>query len=298
MGNFQQQSQSLAELLRHNLIHLRDMGLVEFLTYLLVGAGVFAMLLHRRRAERFRFLIRAPGPKPTQVTREVYNSALSVVLYNVIQLVGRVIALAFGYVVTLGVHMPLWEELLTFPLVLVVHDAYFYWTHRWMHAPALFRFFHWEHHKSHAPTVFTAYSFSIPEAIVQGLFGIFYVMLFPATFTTLIFFQFVEIIHNLAIHSGMDLFPRALVTGKRFGWLAGPTYHDLHHRTARGNYGLYTRFWDRLCGTEHPDFVKVYDYIHSPQNDGQAYKLLGRRGPAGAETSAPGPEAATDAAPV
>jgi sterol desaturase/sphingolipid hydroxylase (fatty acid hydroxylase superfamily) len=294
MNNFQRASQSLGELLKHNLIHLRDMGLVEFLSYLFIGAIAFAVILHVRRAGGFRFMIRAPAPKATQVTREVYNSALSVVLYNGVQLVARLFALALGYVVTLGEHLPLWEVALTFPLVLVVHDAYFYWTHRWMHAPALFRFFHWEHHKSQAPTVFTAYSFAIPEAIVQGLFGVFYVALFPAAFATLIFFQFVEIIHNLAIHSGVDLFPRTFVTHPRWGWLAGPTYHDLHHRTAKGNYGLYTRFWDRLMKTEHPDFVRIYDYIHSPQNDGQAYKLLSRRGPAELATG----EAAADGASV
>ena len=30
-------------------------------------------------------------------------------------------------------------------------------------------------------------------------------------------------------------------------------------------------------GAEHPDFVQVWEYIHSPENDGQAYKLLSRR---------------------
>jgi hypothetical protein len=30
--------------------------------------------------------------------------------------------------------------------------------------------------------------------------------------------------------------------------------------------------------TEHPDFVRIWEYIHSPDNDGQAYKLLSRRG--------------------
>lgn len=277
MNTLQPTTMSLADLLRHNLIHLRDMALVEFLSYLFIGMAVFALVLHLRRAGAFRFMIRAPSPRPTQVHREVYNSALSVMLYNGVQLVTRVIVLGFGYVVTLGAHLAAWEVALSFPLVLVVHDAYFYWTHRWMHAPALFRIFHWEHHKSQAPTVFTAYSFSIPEAIVQGLFGVFYVALFPATFATLIFFQFVEIAHNLAIHSGLDPFPRTLVIHKRWGWLAGPTYHDLHHRTARGNYGLYTRFWDRLCRTEHPDFVRIYEYVHAPANDGRAYKLLSRR---------------------
>jgi lathosterol oxidase len=287
MDILQHEPMTLSALLKHNLVHMRDMALVEFLSYLLIGAAIFAVVLHMRQAGVFRFMIRAPSPRPALVHREVYNSALSVILYNGTQLVFRIFVLAFGYVVTLDRPMPLWEVALSFPLVLIVHDAYFYWTHRWMHHKALFRVFHWEHHKSQAPTVFTAYSFSIPEAIVQGLFGVFYVALFPATFATLIFFQFVEIIHTLAIHSGMDLFPRALVTGKPFGWLAGPTYHDLHHRTARGNYGLYTRFWDRLCGTEHRDFERIYDYVHSPQNDGRAYKLLSRRD--AGEVTAAGP---------
>jgi Delta7-sterol 5-desaturase len=295
MNVLQRSSSSFAELLRHHLVHLRDMALVEFLTYLLVGAGVFALAMHLYRRGAFRFMIRAPGPKPAQVRREVYNSALSVALYNGVQLVTRLFVLAFGYVITLDRPMPLWEVALSFPLVLVVHDAYFYWTHRWMHHPMLFRAFHWEHHKSQAPTVFTAYSFSIPEAIVQGLFGVFYVALFPATFATLIFFQFVEIFHNLAIHSGFDVFPRTLVTHPRWGWLAGPTYHDLHHRTARGNYGLYTRFWDRLCKTEHPDFVRVYDYVHAPGNDGRAYREVLGRGAFSAQTE--GASGRTPAAP-
>jgi len=295
MNNLQRTSQPLSELIKHNLIHLRDMGLVEFLSYLLIGAVAFALILRVRRAGGFRFLIRAPAAPATQVHREVFNSALSVVLYNGVQLVARMFALALGYVVTLGEHLPIWELALTFPLVLVVHDAYFYWTHRWMHHPALFRLFHWEHHKSAAPTVFTAYSFAIPEAIVQGLFGVFYVALFPAAFVTLIFFQTVEIAHNLAIHSGVDFFPPTLVSHPRWGWLAGPTYHDLHHRTSRGNFGLYTRFWDRLMKTEHPDFVRIHNYIHSPHNDGQAYRLLSRRG--SAETAG-GDDTAADVAPV
>ena len=174
---------------------------------------------------------------------------------------------------TLNNPLPLWEVVLSFPLVLIVHDAYFYWTHRWMHHPALFRIFHWEHHKSAAPTVFTAYSFAIPEAIVQGLFGVFYVAFFPATFATLIFFQFVEILHNLMIHSGVDVLPRTLVVHKRWGWLAGAGAPRPASPHSRGNFGLYTRFWDRCsrpstrtsCGLEVHPFA---------ENDGQAYKLL------------------------
>jgi len=267
---------TLAQLLKHNLVHLRDMALVEFGSYLLIGALAFVFVLHVSRRGLFRRLIRRPTPTSVQVRREVHNSALSVVLYNGVQLGARVVALGFGFVFTLNTKLPLWEFALSFPLVIVVHDAYFYWTHRIMHHPAIFRLFHWEHHKSQATTVFTAYSFAIPEAIVQGLFGVFYVAFFPANMFTLVFFQTSEIVYNLAIHSGIEVFPRALVTHPRFGWLAGATHHDLHHRTARGNYGLYFRFWDRLMKTEHPDFVRIFEYVNAPANDAQAYRLLAR----------------------
>src|SRR5271156_5299667 len=102
MSVLQREPMTLAGLLDHNLIHLRDMALVEYLTYVLVGAAVFALLLHLRRAGVFKFLIREPGPKPTQVHREVFNSALSVVLYNGVQLAARIVALGFGYIVTLN----------------------------------------------------------------------------------------------------------------------------------------------------------------------------------------------------
>jgi sterol desaturase/sphingolipid hydroxylase (fatty acid hydroxylase superfamily) len=35
----------------------------------------------------------------------------------------------------------------------------------------------------------------------------------------------------------------------------------MHHSKFKGNYGLYFRVWDRLCKTEHPDYVKEYDRI-------------------------------------
>jgi len=92
MDVLQRSPSSLAELLDHNLIHLRDMALVEFLTYLLVGAAVFALAMHLHKRGVFRLMIRTPGPRPAQVHREVYNSALSVVLYNGVQLVTRIFA--------------------------------------------------------------------------------------------------------------------------------------------------------------------------------------------------------------
>ena len=45
-------------------------------------------------------------------------------------------------------------------LVIVVHDAYFYWTHRMMHHRWLYRTFHHTHHLSTSPSPWAAYAFS------------------------------------------------------------------------------------------------------------------------------------------
>ena len=61
-------------------------------------------------------------------------------------------------------------------LIIVIHDAYFYWTHRFMHWRRVYRIFHHTHHLSTSPTPWAAYAFSPWEAFVQA--GIAPVVLF------------------------------------------------------------------------------------------------------------------------
>jgi sterol desaturase/sphingolipid hydroxylase (fatty acid hydroxylase superfamily) len=32
----------------------------------------------------------------------------------------------------------------------------------------------------------------------------------------------------------------------------------MHHHYSKGNYGLYFNFWDRLMGTNHPNYEKEF----------------------------------------
>ena len=48
--------------------------------------------------------------------------------------------------------------------IVIAHDAYFYWAHRTMHHPRLFKTFHRFHHRTITPTPWAAYSFAVPEA--------------------------------------------------------------------------------------------------------------------------------------
>ncbi len=138
--------------------------------------------------------------------------------------------------------------------MIVAQDAYFYWTHRAMHHPRLFRTFHHTHHKSKTPTPWTAYAFDVPEAVVMVAFVPLWAALVPMHDLAIFTFVTWQIVRNVMGHAGVELYPVAGKPSRLFGWWNTTTHHDLHHQHGRSNYGLYFSWWDRLMGTEHPDY--------------------------------------------
>lgn len=143
---------------------------------------------------------------------------------------------------------------LTLAAMIVAHDAYFYWTHRAMHHPRLFRLFHRTHHKSKTPTPWTAYAFDVLEAIVIVAFVPIWVALVPMHDLAVFVFVTWQIVRNVMGHAGVELSPVSGRPSRLFGWLNTTTHHDLHHQDGRTNFGLYFSWWDRLMGTEHPEY--------------------------------------------
>lgn len=147
----------------------------------------------------------------------------------------------------------------TLAAMIIAHDAWFYWTHRAMHHPRLFRYFHRTHHRSHTPTPWAAYAFDWPEAVVQALFLPLFLSIVPVHALVLFVFLVHMIVRNVMGHAGVELFPRAWAGSPWLGWITTTTHHDMHHATARWNYGLYFSWWDRLMHTQHPAYLQVFE---------------------------------------
>jgi sterol desaturase/sphingolipid hydroxylase (fatty acid hydroxylase superfamily) len=145
---------------------------------------------------------------------------------------------------------PLWWWPLSILLYLAAHDAWFYWTHRAMHRPRLFRAAHAVHHASRPPTAWAAMSFHPWEAITGAVVIPVLVFLVPIHVAALAVVLAFMTLMGVTNHMGWELFPRALVHGPVGRWLITASHHQRHHRDYGCNYGLYFRFWDRLCGTD------------------------------------------------
>lgn len=148
-------------------------------------------------------------------------------------------------------------------VIIFVHDAYFYWTHRLMHHPRLFRWFHRVHHQSTNPSPWAAYSFAPLEAVVQA--GIFPLAVLTMPVHPLAFLSFMiwQITLNVLGHTGYEYHPRWLMKSWLGKFINTPTNHVQHHEKMRGNYGLYFNFWDRLMGTNHRDYESRFKDVTS-----------------------------------
>jgi len=218
--------------------------------------------LHRKIVARF--------PQSTEVRREFAYSMLSMFIFGLVaaatvlasrqgwtQLYWRITDHGWGW---------FWGSV---PCMILLHDAYFYWTHRLMHHRRLFRWFHRVHHLSHNPSPWASYAFNPLEAIVQaGIFPL-SVLLMPVHPLAFALFMLWQITNNVLGHTGYEIYPHWLMKSWLRHILNTPTNHIMHHEKMQANYGLYFNFWDRLMGTNHQDyeprFRQVTSRPHAPK---------------------------------
>ncbi|XUU62022.1 sterol desaturase family protein [Erythrobacter sp. HA6-11] len=145
---------------------------------------------------------------------------------------------------------PLWYLPLSVLIYLFAHDTWFYWTHRLFHKPAWFRRAHAVHHASKPPTAWAAMNFHPIEAISGAIVIPALVLFVPIHLSMLFVVLTVMTVMGVTNHMGWDMFPRALVHSRLGGWMITASHHEKHHEEYTCNYGLYFRFWDRVCGTD------------------------------------------------
>lgn len=220
------------------------MTLIVAVRYLLIS-GAFALATANVRPGLYRGL-------NGQIRKEIGWSLASAAIYGVPAGI-----VAWGWqergwtlIYTQVSDYPVWYLPLSLLVYLFLHDTWFYWTHRLMHRPRLFRVMHAVHHASRPPTAWAAMSFHPWEALTGALVIPVLVFFIPVHVTVLGAVLAIMTLMGVTNHMGWEMFPRALVHSPVGAWVITASHHQRHHDEYRCNYGLYFRFWDRLCGTD------------------------------------------------
>jgi sterol desaturase/sphingolipid hydroxylase (fatty acid hydroxylase superfamily) len=228
--------------------------------YFLVAGGAFVIFYVLFKNKWSYRKIQSRFPKAADYWREILYSlvTISIFLGVAVLIFGtpiREYTLRYEKIQDLG-----WTYwLVSIFLMILLHDTYFYWMHRLMHHPRLYRRVHLIHHKSTNPSPLAAYAFHPLEAIAEASIIFFIVFLIPFHRTALLTFLIFMIFYNVYGHLGYELYPKGFNKTRIGRWLNTSVNHNQHHEKVKGNYGLYFLFWDRWLGTIRDDYDQAFE---------------------------------------
>lgn len=192
-------------------------------------------------------------------THEIRSTITSfIVLYGILIFGGF---LQEKSVLTFKEDLPTWYYLLSFPLVVLVHDTYFYWTHYLMHRSKFLYRFHKDHHIAHEATPLDVYAFHPVEAFVHFIFFVIYPLVIPSNLQTIQFMFVWMLVCNSAGHLSYEFYPKFLYDFPVIRQFNAATHHLMHHKYYNSNFSLYYNWWDRWMGTNHKDYFKTYKKV-------------------------------------
>jgi Delta7-sterol 5-desaturase len=213
--------------------------------------------------DRFRHrLIRGSYAPASSMKRELLYSASTALIFS-----ANGVALWYGtrvgiFRVARGFGDRGWAYFsATLVILIILHDTYFYWTHRAMHHPRLFKIVHRTHHLSTNPSPCAAYAFAPAEAFVQAAYVPLIALVMPTSDVALFLFLLFMICRNVMGHLGLELFPKTFMQRRWLRFHTTTTHHGMHHHRFHGNYGLYFTFWDRVMGTMHASYETEFERL-------------------------------------
>ena len=147
----------------------------------------------------------------------------------------------------------------------IIGDAWFYFAHRGLHHPALYRYIHAVHHQSLDVTPYTTLSFHFLEPLILSGWVYISIFLFPVSTLAIGINLAIGLLNNIKSHLGYEFYPR-FFEKTPLKYLVNSTHHNQHHTRYNGNYGLSLRFWDLFFGTEFDDYDRTVSQIKNRKN--------------------------------
>jgi Delta7-sterol 5-desaturase len=253
----------------HNIIMAIDTNLLftfvqgffaQTMSYFVV-VGLLYLLVWRLGANRLRgYRIQTKQRvDKNQIVSEIKNTLMVLLVSSPVTLIVSMMYASGSTKLTLDAASIGWPTIIgTLIAILLFNDAWFYCWHRLLHHPKLFRHVHSVHHKSVDVNPFSSYSFHWFEGFILGAWVLPVVIFVPIYLPILGVLQGIGLANNVMSHLGYELLPRWLLRVPLLRWMNTSTFHNMHHTSSKGNYGLMFRLWDRLLGTELPNYESTF----------------------------------------
>lgn len=241
--------------------------IIVTLRYFLV-AGLFYLFFYSWFPERWRKKKLNPKAyKEGQLKSELQWSMVTSLVFSVTGAVTLVLwQKGFTRIYASATLYGWWYLPVSLIIFMLLHETYYYWFHRWMHHPKVFKVVHKVHHDNNITSPFTAFSFHPLESLIQAIFMPLILLILPMHYYVVIVELTIMTLSSVINHLDIEIYPSWFLHKSPGKWFIGATHHSLHHRQFKYNYGLYFTFWDKLKKTESPMFKSI---LSNPAHTGK-----------------------------
>lgn len=227
---------------------------------------IFLYIVFRKQV--YKRKIQSDYTSPAIIRHEISYSFFTLLIHS---LAGAFVIFAYHHGYTLVYpeisDFGYWYFAISILLMIIMHDTYFYWTHRFMHLPKIYPKVHRVHHVSLNPSPWAAYSGHPYEAaIAAGIFPIIALTL-PSHWIALSIFLLYMLYMSVMGHAGFEFYPKSFIRSWLGRWQTTATHHNLHHKFFSGNYGIYFNIWDKIMNTEQKHYHREYDRVFERQEN-------------------------------
>jgi sterol desaturase/sphingolipid hydroxylase (fatty acid hydroxylase superfamily) len=254
-----------------HLLNINDIGIVFAFNlfmisfrYLLFSGTFYLVVWKWKRQSLLNRKIQNGFPDRKKIIHEVKYSLSTFVIFSIVGVL-VFIAKKSGYTQIYNEFSKYGWGYFIFSVFafILIHDTYFYWSHRLMHHKFLFKFMHKVHHESTDPSPWAAFSFHPSEAVVEAMIVPLLVFIMPAHPLAILSFLMYMTFMNALGHLGFELFPKGSTKHWLLQWSNTTTHHNMHHKYFNCNYGLYFNWWDQLMKTNHKFYHQKFDEVTS-----------------------------------
>lgn len=235
--------------------------------YIGIAGGSYLYFYKIQNRELHSKKIQTTLPLKTDILRDIKWSLVSTLLWIPMSAM-IIIAIAKGWthlyfeIRDFGVTYFLFSIL----FLVIAHDTYFYWIHRFMHSsPSIYRLFHRTHHLSKNPTPFSIHAFAPLEAIVFALYVPLMIFLIPVHLYALLIWLFIETVVNTLGHLGYEILPETIFRSRLGSLLSTSYHHNLHHQNSKYGFGHSFNIWDMTMKTNDPEYPTKLQVFYKQQ---------------------------------
>lgn len=252
----------IAPVVKKSLMNFVVFSMKDSLSYLLrylFLAGIPFLVLYIFFKNKIKvYKIQENYPNYKQYGKEFFWSVISALVINFIVAYfvtgfAQKIGWTKVYSGDISKHGTAWY-FISFLVIIMLHDLYFYWTHRVLHTKWFYNKFHYIHHKSDNPTPLTALSFHPMEAFMHFLFLPIAMVVLPFHSDVVFFFLWTMLAFNVNGHSGYEYWPKWMRSGIAKKIINNSFHHNQHHSNFNCNYSLYFNLLDRWFKTNHSSY--------------------------------------------